>query len=301
MNKIIRWYNRNRKTFWLIIVLGIIVISLPRILNKYAKDKKNVSSSEKNTTTYNAIQKPAITGKIINEDISKKSTNIIDSFINYCNSGNTEYAYNLLSQDCKMELYPTIDKFINNYYNKTFAENMSYDIETWISNENTITYRVSIIGDRLSTGNANELSIQDYYTIVKENNEYKLNISSYIGKQEINTISSIENLNIEIIEKYVYVDYQIYKFKINNSSDKKIMLDSKKNTRSVNVIDQNNVKYVGFLNELSENELTIESGMSKEIKIKFNKSYNPKYLEKYIEFSDIIDEENNKKEIKIEL
>lgn len=301
MNRLIRWYNKNKKIFWIFIFVIIAIVIITQSLNNYYKENDIVSSSEKNTTTYNAIQKPAITGEIVNEEVSEKTTNIIDNFINYCNSGNTEYAYNLLSQECKIELYPTIDKFIDNYYNKIFTENMAYDIETWISNENIITYRVSIVKDILSTGNANELSTQDYYTIVKENNEYKLNISSYIGKKEINSVSSIENLNIEVIEKNIYVDYQIYKFKIVNNSDKKVILDSKKYTRSVNILDQNNVKYVGFLNELSENELTVESGMGKEIKIKFNKSYNPKYLEKYIEFADITDEENNKKGIKIEL
>ena len=100
------------------------------------------------------------------------------------------------------------------------------------------------------------------------------------------------------------MEYEIYKINVNNLSNNKIMIDSKEKTRNVNIIDQNELKYVAFLNEINENNLIIYPGINKDLKIKFNKSYNPKYMDEYMEFSDIVldmDNKDNRGKIKIEL
>ena len=46
-----------------------------------------------------------------------------------------------------------------------------------------------------------DMSIQDYYTIVKENDEYKLNINNYIGKEEVNKTKKQNGVEIYIAER----------------------------------------------------------------------------------------------------
>ena len=52
---------------------------------------------------------PITGGQITNEQ--KQSVTIIDNFASYCNSGNIDSAYNLLSIDCQKQMYPTRDDF----------------------------------------------------------------------------------------------------------------------------------------------------------------------------------------------
>lgn len=302
MDKLIRFYNQNRGAFWIIVIIIIGVIGLIQFLNNYYKDKN--SSGINSTTTYNAIQNPIISGENIENEINNKATAIINEFINSCNNNDIKKAYSLLSNECKKELYPTIDDFKENYHNRIFTEYKIYDIKSWITTSNRLTYKINITSDMLVTGKTDNLSIEEYYTIVKEDKEYKLNIHNFIGKDVINSKKTLNNVDFEIAERYIYIEYEIYRINVKNKSNKKIMLDSRESTKNINILDQNNLKYIAFLNEINKNDLIIYPGIKRELNIKFNKSYNPEYSDKYIEFLDIImdlDNNDKKDQIKIEL
>ena len=149
MNKIIRFYNQNRRLFWVIVLTVIIVIALVQTLNNYYKNNK--SSGIENTTTYNnTIQKPTIVGEKVSQETSTETMKIIDEFIIYCNRGDAEKAYEFLSNDCKEQGYQNLEKFKNNYCNDIFDEPKLYSVQSWITNSNRITYRITITEDILA-------------------------------------------------------------------------------------------------------------------------------------------------------
>ncbi len=286
MNRFIRWYNKNRKIIWLTIVIAIIVITIPRILNQYAKNNNDVSSSINNTTTYNNKSYSVITEENIAEETDTQNTNIIDIFIEYCNNQNPEKAYEILSNDCKQSLYPTIDEFIEKYYNRIFENKKSYDIQAWISNYNYYTYKINLKEDMLSTGNTNTSSIEDYYTIVYEDRDYKLNINSYIGNIEINRSKQTDELEISVLSKDVFMDYEIYNLVVKNKTIKSILLDSLETTNSMYLLDTGDLHYDAYSHEIVTEELRVRG--EKEISIKFNKKYDTQREITKIVFSDII-------------
>lgn len=291
MMNLIRFYNKNRHAIWIVIVVIILIFGVMETLNNLSKNntKGESSSTSNSTTTYNKDNYSIISGTNMPNEVTSQSTNIIDSFIKYCNEKDINSAYNLLSNDCKETLYPTEEQFKNNYVNKIFSSYRMYDKRAWVNTNSSYTYSIKITEDLLSTGgNKEDMSIQDYYTLVKENGEYKLNINSYIGKEEINKTKSENGIEFYVIEKKTYIDYEIYTIKVKNNTQNEVILDSKENTKTVYLTDTNNYNYVAFLNELSLDDITIKSGMTQTIKIKFNKSYNPKNIEKSIVFTNII-------------
>lgn len=302
MNKLIRFYNQNRTIFWIIVVCIVLVIALVQALNGYYKNNKS-SSVENDTTTYNTITEPIIKGDTIKENTISKITNLINSFINYCNNGEVENAYNILSEDCKDIIFSKdINNFKNDYYSKIFTQTRMHNLELWISNNAHYTYRVEITEDILATGGNTSESYADYYTVVNENGEYKLNIMNYIGKETINKNATNNQIEVMAIEKYVYIDYEIYKIKLSNNTNKTIMLDSKEKTKTVYIKDKNNVIYTSFLNEITKQNLMVLSGMSKEVNIKFNKPYGTNYSIKNMVFTDVVtDTTNNEERIEISL
>lgn len=221
LNKFIRWYNKNRRIFWVIVFVAVIVINLPRVLNEYAKDKKEESSSiSSNTTTYGNESYSIISEETVKQEINEDNTTIIDTFIEYCNNSNPKEAYKMLSNNCKEILYPTEQDFIYKYYNKIFTNKKSYDIQAWISNVNCYTYKINLKEDILSTGNADTFSIEDYYTIVYENGNYKLNINSYVGNIEINKYNETDDVKIEVLYKDIFMDYEIYNINVTSKARK---------------------------------------------------------------------------------
>ena len=248
----IHWYYRNKQTIWKIIggfVITIVVIQFGQKLWIKTQEKKNtgaITSQNNNQTGLNSItlseNKSALTGK----EISKKQSdwlNVLDKFIEYCNNSQINEAYNLLSEDCKKAIYPTVNKFKENYYNKLFTGiKRNISVENWINN----IYKVKFIEDPLSTGKYNEeTDIQDYITAIKDKDgNIKLNINNYIEKIEINKEKEVKNLKIKVLEKNRHMDFETYTFEIKNNSDKIILLNDSNNLETMYLQDKNNLKYL---------------------------------------------------------
>ena len=127
---------------------------LLQLFNFFAKDNDKVvtkndskDSLEIEKKSNNAIisDQSLTSGKQLSGERLKNDSEIINKFLNYCNEGNLNEAYNILTDECKEEMYPTIDDFKKIYYDNTFGEKKkSYTIENWMED----TYQVNITEDR---------------------------------------------------------------------------------------------------------------------------------------------------------
>ena len=297
MYKLIRFFNQNRKKIVRVILIIAFAFIILQILNylikiKYENDNEkntNVIINQNNSiSNYNnslISDKSMISGSSISSTKLKSDIDIIDKFMTYCNNKELEKAYDLLSEDCKDELFNSKDEFYKLYLSKLFDNKKTYIIENWTNN----TYSVRITENILSTGNLNNnITKQDYITIVEENNEKRLNINNYIGRTEINKVSSDNNIKITVLAKDTYFDYEIYSFKIENNSNNMVLLDSKNNTKSIYLLDNNGMKYYFYNNEIPDSKLKIQSHGIVDLKIKFNKAYSSTRKIKSINFSKVV-------------
>lgn len=304
MSKIIRLYNQNRKMILVIVGTIVAVIVLIQVLNSYYKNntKDKSSSTNNSTTAYNTNNYSIITQEKIDGNTAEESADLIKNFFDYCNNEKVEEAYNILSNNCKEELFPTVNEFKEKYYNKIFTEIRRYDTVLWINTKTRNTYRVEIMSDLLATGQRESMPIEDYYTIVNEDGEYKLNINRFIGKEEINISENQSNIIVTIVSKKMYVDYELYEIKIENKTSNKIIFNTKENTNSIYLQDENGLKYIAFLNEIANNELDIPMEASRTLQIKFNRGYKPAIDIEKVVFEDIkINNNEQKEKIEIEL
>lgn len=285
MNKLIRFYNKNRHIVWIVILVVVAIITLIQILNRfvYEKDNENNSTNEIKSTTFNNNYS-VITGQEVTQDIK----DVVDEFINLCNSQKINEAYALLSSESKEVLYPTIDDFTKNYYNKIFNTKKTYICQSWITEDNAYTYRVDFTKDMLATGSPSKTSIVDYYTVVKENDEYKLNINKFIGVEDINATTTSNNITINVNRKKVYIDYEIYDIEVVNKTQKTILLDDMQDADNIYIKDSNDKQYFWYSHEFFESDVEVRRGLTQKISIEFGKEYNPKNKVKKIVFSNII-------------
>ena len=103
-----------------------------------------------------------------------------------------------------------------------------------------------------------------------------MNVNQFIEKEELNLKRETDNLNITVVNKYVYYDYEEYEIIFENNTDKNIILDTKENTESVYIEDTKDVKYTWFGNEVPNSYLNLNSGESKRLRLKFNEIYTGK-------------------------
>lgn len=284
MHKLIKLYNENRFVIIVIIImiaLGIIVL---QTLNKLAGEERKAkleniakeanSSTSSQSTTISDGNTSAITGQEVKNSVA--NTEIIKQFVKYCNEGKIENAYNMLTDDCKERIYPSLERFKTMYYEKIFKINRMYTLENWYEEGSSATYYIKYTEDVMASGNTeSKNNMSDYITVTKQQMTNCLNINSYVGTKTINKSQVQNGINIEITKIHMYMDYTILDLKVRNLSKETIIIDTKENQETLYLYDLKGVKYTAFLNENSAEELKASKNMEIKTDIKFNKRYNP--------------------------
>lgn len=281
--------NRYKILFGVIgiILLLLIIGNLSNISREQEKQNKKTTNIEGTSNVYRP-QETIISGGNIVKEKQEKNSNLINSFVEYCNNGEIQKAYDLLTEECKQVLYPNINIFQTNYVQKRFTKRRQADIQSWY-NDVVDTYKVRLTEDILATGNASMTgAIEEYMSIVTENNVEKLSINNYITRKILGLQESNNNITIKLVSKDIYLDYEIYNIQITNSTNKKILLDSRQNTNTVYLTSKKGGRFSATIYELSQLDLTIGSNQTKNVKIKFNKAYNPTLKMHRMSFNNII-------------
>ena len=293
MHKLRKFIYQNK--YQILGVLGIIafILIIIQLMNLWARKNNNseIENRQQNTTIVNEnnsgviSEKSAVTGKEVSKQQLDNETTAINKFMEYCNNQDFENAYNMITEECKKQMYNSLDIFKQSYYKNVFnGEKKNFTIENWVKD----TYRVNITGDVLATGNVDEYSKQDYITVKQVNGEYKLNINNYIGYTEINKKTTEKNISMEVIGKNTYKDYETYTFNVTNNTGSVMQLDNISNTESLYIEDSKGVKYPYYNHELTTPMITVSAGQTNEITIKFYSSYvSTKKIERIV-FSNIM-------------
>lgn len=293
MYKLIRFYNQNRKKILKTILIIVFIIGGIQLLNYFSKTNTNSNygnteqNSNKNKIAQELISdKSPISGQSISSSKLKNDTEIIKDFIEKCNNKDINSAYELLTEECKELMFPTVQDFYNIYYMNIFnEESRIYTLENWYTN----TYQVKFSEDILSIGKLDgDGTKQDYITIISENGQNKLNINSYIEREKSNKKTERKNIEITITSIDKYIDYEIYNLSIKNNSESTILLDTNDDVNSIYLVDKNNIKYYFYNNEIIENKLLIENQFTKKLQIKFNNSYSSSKKIKNLIFSKLV-------------
>lgn len=301
LNSIIRFYNLNKGKIWRIIIIVVAIILLIQVLNSIAKKSREESSNVVNDETSNKSQTSSKSPNIMQtqvstggSDVSKSDARnnqmLIANFVSYCNNKSITDAYNMLSEECKKELFSTEDEFNNKYLKKMFTNKKDYNIEAWKNTSVGVTYRVTYVDDILSTGKVGT-NTEDYITV---DGNGKLNIFRFIGTEKLNKSASNDIATIQILDKVVYDDYEKYSIRVTNNTKNTIMINRKEDNDGIyTVYSGSSEKYSAFISEIYEQNLTIEANQTKYLSIRINKLYTGDSAVKKMVFSDII---KNKKE-----
>lgn len=314
MRDILRFYNQNRLAFWMIVIIIVFILFMLQVINGIVRG--NAKKREEESEHINIVQvseqeeekrkresNPVIDGEKLTDARKDENSQLLDSFLSYCINGKTEEAYNMLSSSCKEVYYKTKEDFYERYCKNKFTSDKEYSYELW--NSNKYIYRVKILDNILSTGKASDgKAIEDFYTIVNENGQKKLNINNYIVRDNIKKDKTKEDLTISVDYVDIYKENYIYTVTIKNKGNNTIVLDTRENSNSTYITNSYDAKFAALLYENTARELVIEPNESKTIKIKFSLNYRDNLNIQSITFSDVVLNTENPKErteIKVEI
>ena len=297
MHRLIRLYNQNREfiiAIAIIVALILIVIyTLNTLVAKQQGEKRNeisnlVNSSNNDRTAIHQSGTSSITGEQIENNEENQKT--IKQFVEYCNEGEYELAYNMLTEECKEKIYPSLERFKTVYIDRIFYINRMFTLENWYSSGNYDTYFIRYTEDVLSTGNVNSYdNMSDYITVDRSKDKNYLNISEFVGYEDIGNSKTSNGVKITINKMYMYMNYTILDITVENSSDNVISIDTKEKNKTLYLYDENSIKYEASLNENGEATLQVRNNGKINVSIKFNKMYNPETRTiSGIKFEDVV-------------
>ena len=280
MKKLLSYWNQNQRKILItiaVIALVIIIIQIANTMIREQNKRENENKTERNIIA-NDITKPSesiISNNKLTEKETKENSDFIEQFVELCNQNKVDEVYQMLTDDCKAELYPTKEIFISNYINQIFQQPVNYELQLWYTASNCYTYRITYNkGNLLQTGGKGEAgNFLDYITLIKQNGEYKLNINKFIRKEALNKKGSSSGIEVAINSKSIYVDYEIYHMTVQNNTQKTILLNDGTDANNFSLTGRNNSMFSSVISELPVSSLTLESQYRKTMDIKFNKIY----------------------------
>lgn len=283
------WRNNKEKITQLTKLFGLLILISVVAAIVFNSLSPNVNNQDNNETKIYNPDKTIISGSDVSKEEYKKDDNLVETFVTYCNEQKIKEAYDLLSDECKEKEYSTIEKFKTNYCDKIFTENREYNLQSWVNNANSVTYKVTFIEDILSSGNYDDVTkMEDYITIVTKNNEKKLNINGYIKTNTLDKVTKVEGLEINIKKEDIYMNYVSYELAVTNLNNNKMLLDMQKGD-NIKLIGTNEVEYgLDDTNLFSSNLTIYENDRNKKIELKFKKQYGSGVESKAIVFKRVV-------------
>lgn len=216
--KLSEFFNKNKLKILIVVVIIICLLLVNYFLRMYKKDEP-ITTKEPFATIMNPQEK--FPSKMYIE-----SEALIISFANKASNGDYDAAYNLLSNDCKREVFPIKENFIQ-YAKINFPKNSRYEVIPYSKVGTTYIYQVKVFEDFLATGlTYSNYSYIDLKMAINENikGEKTLSIAGYMGQFPINSVFENDYVKIEIVHKNSFYTKETYSLKITNRTENEIII-----------------------------------------------------------------------------
>lgn len=261
--KIRHWIKKYGKIIFILFIIWSVIF----IINKFLGDYK--VEVEPNTTYTPSI---SVIDSNVEVPVKVQSTveDMIEEYVNYCNDGNYQKAFNLLSKECrKYEFDDDIQNFAK-YVLEKIPTPKKHSIQNYSNYDDYYIYEVKYIDDILSTG----LTNQEYsYTIekisFKKNSDggYDMSVGNFIAFEEIKNVAENDYLKVNIESKIVNYSMETYEVKFTNRTDNTIVIADNYEKNEVNLQLSNEYREMENINT----KIILEPEESKTITMYFMK------------------------------
>lgn len=179
-------------------------------------------------TTYTPDEPVIDKGDTVPENLKDPIKQAIAEYFDYCNSGNYEDAFAMLTDDCKEYLYDNnVEKF-KIYVDSIFDQDKIYSLQNFSNKDDVYVYEISILDNILATG-TNGYDDDFYYYVekmaaIQEGDTVKLTNNNYIRKEELNITANDQYVRFAINYRQVSYDTETYNVTIRNNSEYYVVL-----------------------------------------------------------------------------
>lgn len=275
--RIRRFFKKYKKIIIFIVIAWAIIFTVNHILKNMPKEEIPKTTYEPNVSVMTEDEVP--------EKWQATIESTIDTFVQRCNNKEYESAYNMLSDDCKDAVYPTLSSF-QKYVDNRFKEKRSYSIQNFSNVGKQYIYDVNLMDDLMATGLTNKEFYynEEKFVFTEDDKSLKLAISGFVRRNNLNIFAEDENLKVNILYKDVYYDHEIYSVTLTNRSTHPIVIADGTTNNEVVINtgeDERSEKNVGTYG------IVLQPNESKSYKFQFNKYCDDGNAPTYMMFNNI--------------
>ena len=218
--RIRHFYRRNKKIIFIFISITVIIF----MINQYLKHRKVAPTPQ---TTYEPHTSVIDTTSKVPQSTGKTIENMIEKYMEYCNSGDWVSAFQMLSSDCReYEFNNNLDEFMKYEYIK-MPTPKKYAIQDYSNIDGLYIYQIKYTDDFLATGLTNSA-----YTFTEEkmsfkkskDGKYEMSIGNFIDYHNLKNIFENDYIKVDLKSVERYYSMEAYKIVITNRCDYPIVI-----------------------------------------------------------------------------
>ncbi len=230
--KLRHFFKKNGKIIIIILIIWSSIFFINRILKNRPVNLTPETTFEMHTSVMDVSTKTP-------SSLRKPIEDVIDEYVGYCNEGNYQKAFDMLSDDCKeYEFNNNVEDFMSHVISKMPVPK-KYSIQDYSNfkcgNKTLYVYQIKYIDDLLATGltNSQYAYTSEKLTFYRDNNKLKMSAGDYMYHTDIKNISENEYLKLDIIDKLVRYSTETYKVKITNRSNYTVVISDQQEVDEV--------------------------------------------------------------------
>lgn len=263
--KIRHWFRKYRNLILLIFLLWFSIF----IINYFLGHR---TIPQEANTTYEAHTSIINSSSSVPKSMQSNIEEMIEEYIGYCNEGNYQKAYNMLSADCKNYGFNNdVEKFMSHVLIK-MPTPKKYSIQNYSNTKydgkNIYVYEIKYIDDILATGltNTEYAFTSEKMAFYKDDNDILMTVGEYIYHTDVKSISENEYFKIDVIDKVVNYDSEVYEVKLTNRSNYTVVVADGIETEEVALVLPNETR-----NRTDITDIVLGPQQNQTYKFKFTK------------------------------
>lgn len=222
--KIRDFYQKYKKVIFIVLIVWLVIFAINQLL------KENPNENTAPSTTYAPHTSIMNTGKSVPEKLQEPIENMVKQYFDYCNNGEYQKAYDMLSDECKQYEFISLNAF-EKYIKEIFGNGGKiYNIQDFSNLDNTYIYKVRILDNILANGTTDGYGYYEEKITIKGDkpDNLKLNIGDFINQENLLVFAEDDYLKIEILNRVINYETEVYTVKFTNKTEYPIVLANNK-------------------------------------------------------------------------
>lgn len=286
--KLRRFFRKYGKILIVIFAIVAIIITVDRIL-------KNYKDLDTPNTTLTPNEPVLDIGGTVPKKVHTTVEEFVRKYVDYCNAGEYESAYAMISDECKEEFFGSVYDY-KEYVKNKFYDKREYALQSYSTFNKKYIYTVKLFDDILATGLTNtKYKYQEEKIVASydENKNIVISVGNFIEKNTIQSVQENEYLKVDVKSQIIQYSFEEYKVKLTNRSNYTIIIQNGEAEEDEIVINLGQE----IRKNVISNEVILEPGATQTINPVFSKFYDDGDITKELIFSSVRVVDENGEEI----